>query len=549
MRGKHKIHTLKDKLTAFFSSQKGKGTTIVIAAVLVVAAAVIAIVGAFQSFIPTSSSSSSSSSSDSSASSEAPKEVYADGITVGGVDVSGLTKIQALRKLQKAEDTLPGTYEVTVTYEDQSTKITNEDLSFTYDFMSVLEEAMKYSESASSNSSSSTASATSTTSAAKAAKKDFPLEPEVSYDDVKTKLDEFAAGIEKEPVDATIVSMNSSGEFVYEDGENGLSVDHDKLYEDVVTVLEEDKVGTVEVPTQVVEFDKTKADVASHMQKLGTFSTYSTNTANGNHNMKLALEAMNGTVLQPGATFSFNGTTGDTTTGALGYLPAGAIAGNKSVQAYGGGICQASTTLYGAVIRSDLEIVTRYNHLWPSSYVPIGQDATVDYPGLDFQFRNSTEYPVYIQAGMSGTKLTVTLYGDKDPSYDYIDVVSEKTETIPMPAPKYTSDPDAAVSGNAGSRATATKLYYKDGQVIKTEELPSSYYRPVQPVIYRESGSSSGASSNTSTPKPTQKPSATPKPTEKPSATPKPTPDPTPEPTPDPTEAPTTEPSESEPES
>ena len=350
-------------------------------------------------------------------------------------------------------------------------------------------------------------------------------------------------------MDATIVSMNSSGEFVYEDGENGLSVDHDKLYEDVVTVLEEDKVGTVEVPTQVVEFDKTKADVAAHMQKLGTFSTYSTNTANGNHNMKLALEAMNGTVLQPGATFSFNGTTGDTTTGALGYLPAGAIAGNKSVQAYGGGICQASTTLYGAVIRSDLEIVTRYNHLWPSSYVPIGQDATVDYPGLDFRFRNSTEYPVYIQAGMSGTKLTVTLYGDKDPSYDYIDVVSEKTETIPMPAPKYTDDPDEAVSGNAGSRATATKLYYKDGQVIKTEELPSSYYRPVQPVIYRESGSSSGASSNTSTPKPTQKPSATPKPTEKPSATPKPTPDPTPEPTPDPTEAPTTEPSESEPES
>ena len=83
--------------------------------------------------------------------------------------------------------------------------------------------------------------------------------------------------------------------------------------------------------------------------------------------MKLALEAMNGTVLQPGAVFSFNGTTGDTTTGALGYLPAGAIAGGQSIQAYGGGICQASTTLYGAVIRSDLEIVTRYNHLWPSS--------------------------------------------------------------------------------------------------------------------------------------------------------------------------------------
>ena len=108
--------------------------------------------------------------------------------------------------------------------------------------------------------------------------------------------------------------------------------------------------------------------------------------------------------------------------------------------AYGGGICQASTTLYGAVIRSDLEIVTRYNHLWPSTYVPIGLDATVDYPGLDFQFRNSTEYPIYIQAGMSGTKLTVTLYGYKDPSYDYIEVTSKKTETIAKPAAQITVD-------------------------------------------------------------------------------------------------------------
>ena len=98
-----------------------------------------------------------------------------------------------------------------------------------------------------------------------------------SYENVEPKLDEFTKDIEKDPVDATVVSFDSSsGTFSYKDGKNGLKVDHDKLLEDVMAILKGDKVGTVEVPTEVVEFDKTKAEVAAHMQKLGTFSTYST---------------------------------------------------------------------------------------------------------------------------------------------------------------------------------------------------------------------------------------------------------------------------------
>ena len=123
-------------------------------------------------------------------------------------------------------------------------------------------------------------------------------------------------------------------------------------------------------------------------------------------------------MLKPGEIFSFNETTGDTTTGALGYLPATGISNNKSVQVYGGGICQSSTTIYGAALRADMEIVTRYNHRWPSSYVPIGQDATVDYPSTDFQFKNSSDYPVYIKAYMDGRTLVVQIYGH--PSDEWI---------------------------------------------------------------------------------------------------------------------------------
>lgn len=521
----------------------GKKKTMIIAAasILVAAVAVFSAIWLIRNAggqQPSSPSSSTTSSESSQSSESTPEESkMASGVTIDGIDVSGKTEEEALTLLENSVDTLKGNREVKVTYQDQAITITQEDMTFTFDFTDAIKEAMDYSEANS--------SAT--------AKKDFPVEPEISYENVETKLDEFTAGIEKDPVDATVVSFNSStGEFEYADGKNGIKVDHDKLYQDVVALLEKSENGTVEVPTEVVEFDKTKAEVASHMQKLGTFSTYSTNTANGNHNMKLALGSMNGKVVQPGATFSFNGTTGDTTNGSLGYLPAGAIANNQSIMAYGGGICQASTTLYGAVIRSDLEIVTRYNHLWPSTYVPIGLDATVDYPGLDFQFRNSTEYPIYIQAGMSGTKLTVTLYGYKDPSYDYIEVTSKQTETIAKPKAQITVDNSLKKGeivcdnkGNAGSRATATKLYYKDGVVVKTESLPSSYYRPVAPVYRVGPGTDtssiggSSSSSSTSTPKPTAKPTA--KPTTKPTPTPKPTPKPTAKPTPTPTPEPTPE--------
>ena len=509
----------KSKVRKFNLTKQQKLIAICVSAVLVILIAIGVVIWAVNSSGNTSSSENSSSESSlSSASSIKPENMtYAKGVTIGGIDVSGKTRKEALALLEESQDQLRGTYKVTVTYGEDSMDITEDDLVFTFDFTQVLKDAMTYSQGLASESSGETAETSS--SAVASGKKDFPVEPEISYENVEPKLDEFTKDIEKDPVDATVVSFDSSsGTFSYKDGKNGLKVDHDKLLEDVMAILKGDKVGTVEVPTEVVEFDKTKAEVAAHMQKLGTFSTYSTNTANGNHNMKLALEAMNGTVLQPGAVFSFNGTTGDTTNGTLGYLPAGAIAGGQMIQAYGGGICQASTTLYGAVIRSDLEIVTRYNHLWPSSYVPIGQDATVDYPGLDFQFRNSTDYPVYIQAWMSGTKLTVTLYGDKDPSYDYIEVTSQKTETVAQPADEYVKTSDLPKGetklkrqGNAGSRATATKIYYKDGQVIKTEALPSSYYSPVSTIYYVGTGSS-GNSSTTSKPNNSSSSSTTSKP-------------------------------------
>ena len=94
---------------------------------------------------------------------------------------------------------------------------------------------------------------------------------------------------------------------------------------------------------------------------------------------------------------SFNDCTGQRT-GEKGYREAGAIAGGVLVDDTGGGVCQTSSTLFNAVVRADLEIVKRSAHSWPSSYVNKGEDATVNWPSLDFVFRNNGDYPVFVIA-------------------------------------------------------------------------------------------------------------------------------------------------------
>lgn len=511
------------------------------------------------------------------------KEVYASGTTIGGISVAGMTEEEAKKAVEKqiAEQIPQAT--VTVTYEKESMTITSEEAGVQADVSGAFEDAKSALVKQTSQSKDAASDESSKKTASSTQKVDYPVE--LSFDEkaIQEKIDAFADKVDCDPENATIKAFNSStGTFTYTEGKNGLKVDRDKLLEQVLAALKENKETKIEAPVEEIAFEKSESDVAGHIQKLGTFSTYSTNTAAGNHNMKLALASINGSVVQPGDTFSFNTATGDTTNGSLGYQQAGAIVGGKSTLQYGGGICQASTTLYGAVARSGLEIVTRYNHTWPSTYVDIGQDATVDYPALDFVFRNNTEYPIYISAGMSGTQLTVTLYGYKPDTWDKISVYSQQTGTIAQPATEYVQDSSLAAGtfelyrqGNAGRTATASRVYYKDGQVVKTESLPSSTYRALSTIYHYgpgtnvaevkkavASGKTSGSVGTSSTPKPeatptpkptttpTPKPEATPTPTPKPTPTPtpKPTATPTPKPTPTPTPTPTPDTSESSPE-
>lgn len=156
---------------------------------------------------------------------------------------------------------------------------------------------------------------------------------------------------------------------------------------------------------------------------LGYCETKHTEDENRNHNLRLACNSMNNMILQPGEVFSYNDTLGQRTK-ENGYRRAGAYSGWELVQAYGGGICQGSTTIYCAALYADLEIVHRKNHGYTVGYMTPGLDATVNWGGPDFQFRNSTHFPIKIAAEVSDGYVKVTILGTEERDY-YIEMETE----------------------------------------------------------------------------------------------------------------------------
>ncbi|MDR2664950.1 MAG: VanW family protein, partial [Oscillospiraceae bacterium] len=211
-------------------------------------------------------------------------------------------------------------------------------------------------------------------------------------------------------------------------------------------------------------------------------------TSNRARNIQLAAEAINGLVLNPGDEFSFNGTVGQRTS-EKGYLSAGAYAGGKTIQEIGGGICQVSSTIYDCVLHADLEVVSRSNHMFVVTYLPYGNDATVNWGTIDFKFKNNTDYPIRIESVLVERKLTVKLHGTKtDTGYvktDYVTISSTGFNTVEMEdesvAPG-TSKVDTA--GHSGLVVETYKYYYDaDGNLLNKTFVSRSSYRAQDKIV------------------------------------------------------------------
>ena len=193
---------------------------------------------------------------------------------------------------------------------------------------------------------------------------------------------------------------------------------------------------------------------------ISEFSTkYNQSQKDRTTNLKLAADKINGTVLMPGEVFSYNTVVGKRTIDA-GYKEAKIYVNGEVVDGLGGGICQVSSTLYNAVLYANLEIVERRNHQFVPSYAGAGLDATVVYGSIDFQFKNTRNYPIKIQCSVDRGICNFQIYGLK-----------EETEY------------EVNVWANVISRsktAIKSKAYRQlklNGEVVSTQLLSSDTYK------------------------------------------------------------------------
>lgn len=232
--------------------------------------------------------------------------------------------------------------------------------------------------------------------------------------------------VNKEPKDATI-SIGGNG-FVVTPDEDGYSLKDKELKSSIISSIN----GVVGQNSSVqgnLETVKAKA-TKEKLESVNTLiSTYSTSYASGSspsriNNIQLATRTITGMVIMPGDTFSFNGTLGKRTA-EKGYEAAPVDIGKTTGMGLGGGICQVSSTLYNAALLAGIKPTVRTHHSIPSVYVPLGHDATVDYDSnLDYQFKNTFDYPVYLEGiSVNGTE-TFNIYSSsnlKDKTYKVVD--------------------------------------------------------------------------------------------------------------------------------
>lgn len=193
---------------------------------------------------------------------------------------------------------------------------------------------------------------------------------------------------------------------------------------------------------------------------LATFSTkYATSNKNRTTNLRLAASKIDGYVLLPDETFSYNSVVGERTI-AAGYKEAAIYENGQVVDGLGGGICQISTTLYNATLFANLEMVELYNHQFVPSYVTAGRDATVVYGVKDFKFKNSRKYAIKITCSVSGGVATFNIWGLKeDTEYDidvYANITSKTSSYI---------------------KSSTYRTLKQNGEIINTEKITNSTYK------------------------------------------------------------------------
>lgn len=316
----------------------------------------------------------------------------------------------------------------------------------------------------------------------------YPIELGFDVTAINNVLVEKCSVFDREAIDYTLTREN--GAFKITDGQTGYRLDVETSIDEVYDYMTNKWARGNETIALTVEEEQPRGneeELSLVKDVLGTYTTtYKSSNSNRSGNIANGCRLIDGTTLYPGDEFSTYQTVSPFSE-KNGYYMAGSYLNGKVVDSLGGGICQVSTTLYNAVLLSELDVTERYNHSMIVSYVSPSADAAIaESSGKDFKFVNNTEHPVYIEGHTEDKKITFTIYGvETRPANRTVEYESEILETI-----NPTSDalyPDAAyplgyisVTGaHIGYKARLWKVVKEDGVQVSREVVNSSSYKMV----------------------------------------------------------------------
>jgi vancomycin resistance protein YoaR len=329
------------------------------------------------------------------------------------------------------------------------------------------------------------------------------LEAFVVSEDVSATVLPMVAQVGRPARDASFQVSNGTVTIV--PAEDGLQADAEDLATRLTAVLTGSGERRAELTMHRVEAEITTAE-AQQMGIVERISTFTTDYPSSNkprvNNIHILADALDGTLIPPGGTFSFNETIGPRTA-EKGYQEANAIINGKLVPQLGGGICQVGTTVFNAVFLSGLPVVERKNHSLYISHYPTGRDATVSWGGPDFKFKNDTPNWVLVATGYTNSTVTISLYGTS-PGYQITSDTGPWTD-LKNPPVREVPDPTLPAGsrvieerGVSGRTIIVVQHVLKDGVEIRTQTF-KSVYKPGEEVVRVGTGPA-GSTPTTPTP-------------------------------------------------
>ena len=393
---------------------------------------------------------------------------FAPNSVIDGLDISGKTMEQAKKLLEQNADRFitPVSFEIDVN--GKTTSLDQSDFSYNYNIDEVLQKMRS--------------GITKTTDPTNGTETPLTVTATVTEDSIKSNVDKICEERNSEPQNAKVSVFHpyAKKRFEFAEAEDGVTVNAEDLVEQITdSFAKGNAMSKITAEVEKKKADMSASQLEDRLVKLASYETYSYNTEDGTTNMRVSLEACNGSIIEPGGTWSFNACTGDSNLESNGYRPASVISEGQLVEGIGGGICQSSSTIYNAALRANMKVVERYNHKWASSYVPTGLDATIDYPNLDLKLGNPTDCQMFIECKEVGYTLYCSIWGAKPEGYDEIRTHNELGDT-----------------GEKSYSVRAWRIYYKDGKEIDREELPKSSYDNDYGVVFSEADNDSQAVDN-----------------------------------------------------